>query len=298
MSAAAAPVPACITLLSDFGLRDGYVGMMKAAIAQIVPTACVIDLTHEIPPQNIAHARFVLMSSFPYFPVGTIHVAVVDPGVGSDRRGVAIAIGTDAQTPVGYVVGPDNGLFSGVLAHYPAIAAVELTEPQYWRSPQTSATFHGRDIFAPVAAHLARGVSLSQLGSAIAPADLVWLHLPPLIQTETSVQGTIQAIDHFGNLITTIPADRLTLPIGSVQVGTLTIPAVTTYSDRPADSPVALIGSHGWLEVAIVNGNAHAVLKMGLGDRVTVHQGVPANTVPGRSTLAPGDTSPRSQTSS
>lgn len=259
-----------ITLLSDFGDQDGYVGMMKGTIAQIAPACPVIDLTHQIPPQNIPQARFVLMSAFPYFPVGTIHVAVVDPGVGSDRRGIAIAIGESATAPIGVLVGPDNGIFSGILEQHPAIAAVELTQSRYWRTPAVSATFHGRDIFAPVAAHLANGVPLEQLGTAIAPEALVRLPLPPLVQSANSLIGSIQTVDHFGNLITTIPATMLTNQRWIVELGNQTVPPVITYSDRAAGSPVALIGSHGWLEIAIVNGNAQTYFNLHPGDRVTV----------------------------
>ncbi|MHC5725640.1 MAG: SAM-dependent chlorinase/fluorinase, partial [Nostoc sp.] len=140
-----------VTLLSDFGDRDVYVGIMKGIIAQINRRLTVVDLTHQIPPQDIAAARFCLMNAYPYFPVGTVHVAVVDPGVGSKRRAIAVEF---AQ---GFLVGPDNGIFSGVLSQSPAIAAVELTNLNYRRTPQPSKTFHGRDIFAPIAANLASG---------------------------------------------------------------------------------------------------------------------------------------------
>jgi S-adenosylmethionine hydrolase len=140
-----------ITLLTDFGLQDPYGGVMKGAIATLAPTATVIDLTHQIPPQDVAAARFALMSAFPYFPSGTVHTVVVDPGVGTARRAIAIA------TEASYLVGPDNGVFSGVLTQTTVRAAVALTNPRYWRTPDPSQTFHGRDIFAPVAAHLALG---------------------------------------------------------------------------------------------------------------------------------------------
>ncbi len=165
---------------ADRRLRGCYEG----AIAAINPDITVIDLTHQIPPQNIALARFALMSAFPYFPKGTVHVAVVDPGVGGHRRAIALAVGEDSTNPTGFLVGPDNGLWSGVFSQYPIIAAVEVTNPQYWRTSGPSRTFHGRDIFAPVGAHLASGVPLAQLGKAIAPETLVTLEIP-LVQTET-----------------------------------------------------------------------------------------------------------------
>ena len=154
-----------ITLLTDFGLSDVYVGVMKGTIAQINPQLKVIDITHQIPSQNIAAARFCLMTAFAYFPPGTVHVAVVDPGVGSKRRPVAIKCANC------FLVGPDNGLFSGVLSRESARSSVELTNSQYWRTPQPSSTFHGRDIFAAAGAHLANGVALEDLGEAIDPAS-------------------------------------------------------------------------------------------------------------------------------
>lgn len=243
---------------------------MKGTIAQINPAIPVVDLTHYIPPYDVAHARFVLMTSFPYFPSGTVHVAVVDPGVGSHRRGVAIAVGTSSTEPTGFLVGPDNGLFSGILEQYPPLTVVELTNPQYWRTPQPSSTFHGRDIFAPVAAHLANGVPLPEVGQAIAPETLTRLSLPPLTLEGNAILGSIQAIDHFGNLITTIPADALTSDTWSVDLGDTVLQGVSTYSDRSAGTPVALVGSHGWVEIAIVNGNAHTTLKLNWGDRVKI----------------------------
>lgn len=259
-----------ITLLTDFGTRDGYVGMMKGAIAQINPSLNVIDLTHHIPPQDIVQARFVLMSSFPYFPVGTVHVAVVDPGVGSDRRSIAIAVGESPEPPLGFLVAPDNGLISGVLDHYPLREAVELNQPQYWRALNPSNTFHGRDIFAPVAAHLASGVPLAALGTAIAPNTLKQLHLPPLSQDGSTIQGAIQAIDHFGNLIATISAEAVAHSAWVLELDDHSIQSVNTYSDRPPGTPVTLIGSHGWVEIAIVNGNAAQMFKLKVGHPITL----------------------------
>jgi S-adenosyl-L-methionine hydrolase (adenosine-forming) len=253
-----------ITLLSDFGLKDVYVGVMKGVIAQINPRLTVIDLTHEIPPQNLAAARFNLMNAYPYFPVGTVYVAVVDPGVGSHRRGIAL------QIDAGFLVGPDNGLFSGVLQHTRVLGAVELTNPNYWRTPVPSTTFHGRDIFAPVGAHLASGVSLEQLGESIDPKTLVQLAIPPHTPTASGIVGCIQYIDRFGNLITNIPGAEVQGKTWSVIVGDSptqrlhhrTIPSSQTYSDRPLGEVVALIGSHGWVEIAVNGGNAQQVLQM------------------------------------
>lgn len=253
-----------LTLLSDFGLSDVYVGVMKGAIAQINSELTVVDLTHQIPPQNIAAARFCLMNAYCYFPDGTVHVAVVDPGVGSTRRAIAV------EFAAGFLVGPDNGLFSGVLSQSPALRAVELTNPDYWRITHPATTFHGRDIFAPVGATLASGVALNQLGRAIDPATLVQLAIPECTQTDTGVAGYIQYIDHFGNSVTNIPGAYVQGFTWSVVAAGLTIPGCQTYSDRPAGYAIALIGSHGWVEIAINGGNAQLKLQLDWGASVQV----------------------------
>jgi S-adenosylmethionine hydrolase len=260
----------CLTLLSDFGLSDGYVGMMKGAIAQINPTLTVIDLTHQIPPQNIAAGRFCLMSAYPYFPSATVHVALVDPGVGSHRRAIAVELAT------GFLVGPDNGLLSGVLSQNPAIAAVELTNPQYWRVANPCTTFHGRDIFAPVGAHLASGVPLAALGTAISLQQLVSLTLPDWTDRldkktgQRVIQGAIQAIDHFGNLITNIPQETIQASTWSSVIQGIQIPGHKTYAEVPKGSLLALVGSHGWVEIAKNQGNAQQHLQVEYAEKVEV----------------------------
>ncbi len=256
-----------ITLLTDFGLADVYVGIMKGVIAGIHPQAHVIDLTHQVPPQNIALGSFQLGNAYPHFPPGTIHVAVVDPGVGSHRRAIAI------QMPSGILIGPDNGLFSHVLMYEDAIAVVELTNSQYWYSQQPSKTFHGRDIFAPAAAYLAKGLSLQALGPKRSLSSLTTL---PTLYTWQPTQnggiGNIQAIDYFGNLITNIPARELQNSSWTLQVGQHHIncaPSYTTTEDPPTLK--ALIGSHGWLEIALPNGSAHQILNSKIGDQVQLH---------------------------
>ncbi|MEH2044291.1 SAM hydrolase/SAM-dependent halogenase family protein [Nostoc sp.] len=253
-----------VTLLSDFGDRDVYVGIMKGVIAQINPRLTVVDLTHQIPPQDIAAARFSLMNAYAHFPVGTVHLAVVDPGVGSKRRAIAVEF---AQ---GFLVGPDNGIFSGVLSQSPAIAAVELTNLNYWRTPQPSKTFHGRDIFAPVAANLASGVPFKQLGQQIDPASLVNLDIGNCKQTITGVVGCIQYIDHFGNLVSNIPASYVQGKSWYVQVAELSVPGCETYSDVKVGEIIALVGSHGWVEIAINCGYAHSQLQINLQDALKV----------------------------
>ena len=233
-----------ITLLSDFGISDEYVAVMKAAIAKVNPIVRVVDITHQIPAQSIVAARFCLMNAYPYFPSGTVHVAVVDPGVGGKRRAVAVEI---AQ---GFIVAPDNGLLSGVLSQNSVIAAVELTNPEYWLTSQPSTTFHGRDIFAPVGAHLANGVSLQKIGPEINPESLVKLDLPQCTQMDNSITGCIQYIDHFGNLVTNIPRSNVKVNNWNVEIKGNIIKARETYSDVKVGEIVALIGSHDWVEIA------------------------------------------------
>lgn len=246
-----------LTLLSDFGDRDVYVGVMKGVIAQVNPKLRVIDLTHQIPPQDIAAARFCLMNAYAYFPKGTVHIAVVDPGVGSQRRAIAV------EFDQGFLVGPDNGIFSGVLSESQAIASVELNNPNYWRTPELSKTFHGRDIFASVGANLASGVPLQQLGQEIDPATLVQINIDHCNQSTT---GCIQYIDHFGNLISNIPGTWIKGKTWGVQAAGLTIPGCKTYSDVEVGEVAALVGSHGWVEIAINGGNAHLQLQINLRD--------------------------------
>ena len=254
--------PRILTLLSDFGDSDVYVGVMKGVIAQVNPEIRTVDLTHQIPPQNIAAGRFCLMSACSYFPNGTVHLAVVDPGVGGMRRAVAV------EFAEGFLVAPDNGILSGVLSRSRAIRAVELTNSQYWRIPEPSSTFHGRDIFAPVAAYLASGVSLLELGSEIDPASLVELDLPKCRQIINGVVGCIQYIDVFGNLVTNIPGSYVRGKNWCVNVALLKIPGAETYSHVEIGNAVALVGSEGWVEIAINRGNAQLQLQIQLAETV------------------------------
>ena len=253
-----------LTLLSDFGSSDVYVGVMKGVIAQVNPTLTVVDLTHQIPPQNIAVGRFCLMSAYLYFPDDTVHVAVVDPGVGGNRRAIAIKLTS------GFLVGPDNGLFSGVLSQSPALTAVELTNSDYWRTPTPSHTFHGRDIFAPVGAHLASGVPIEHLGQEVDCTTLVQLPMPEWTVTENGVTGCIQYCDRFGNLVTNIPGSQVQGKTWSVELSGSTIVGRQTYSDNPPGSLVALVGSHGWVEIAVNGGNAQSQLQIDVGAKVQI----------------------------
>ena len=253
-----------ITFLTDFGDGDAYVGIMKGAIANIDPRLKTIDLTHQIPPQNLLAARFVLLNVYPYFPPRTVHVAVVDPGVGSQRRGIAIELNN------GYLICPDNGLCSGVLELDKAIAAVELTNPEYWLGINPSYTFHGRDIFAPVGAHLASSVPLGNLGEAIALESIVRLDLPNLDMDRDSITGCIQYIDRFGNLITNIHNSVLKDKSWQIIVKDQAIDSGKTYSDVDLQQAITLIGSHGWVEIAVNGGSAAAQLQLSYKDTVRV----------------------------
>lgn len=255
---------ALLTLLSDFGWNDIYVGVMKGVIAQINPTLTVIDLTHDISPQNVTAAQFNLLSAYPFFPTGTVHVAVVDPGVGSSRRAIAVELSD------GFLVGPDNGLFTGLLAQKLVNQVVELNNTQYWRVPEPSHTFHGRDIFAAAAAHLASGVPLTELGEPIDPATLTQLPIPACTAITNGFAGNIQHIDRFGNVITNIPGDYVRGQNWSAIVGKRTLPGCQTYSDVPPGEPLSLIGSHGWVELAISGGDAHFQLRLNWEDMVQV----------------------------
>jgi S-adenosyl-L-methionine hydrolase (adenosine-forming) len=279
-----------ITLLTDFGHNDGYVAMLKGVILTLTagrlpspPT--IIDITHMIPPQDVHRAQFEWARSYAYFPPRSIHLAIVDPGVGSCRRPIAVA------TPAGDFIGPDNGLISGILQRETVTAAVVLDRPEYWRTPHPSSTFHGRDIFAPVAAHRANGIPLIQLGTAIDPASLIQCSVarPQSINATTWV-GAIQAIDHFGNLITNLPGDWVLPPSPlppsplppsplppswSLTIAADRILSQQTYADAAPGTPIALVGSDGWIEIAIVNGNAANYFSGQVGDCVRLELPVP-----------------------
>lgn len=252
-----------IGLLTDFGQQDVYVGVMKGVIAKINPHVNIIDLTHDIPPQDLFAGRFALLSAYKYFPADTVYVAVIDPGVGSQRRGVAI------QFAEGFLVGPDNGLFSGILDRSLAIAAVELTNPSYWRTNNPSTTFHGRDIFAAVGAHLATGVSIKELGKEIAIDSLVQLSLPKIVIADKHIIGCIQYIDRFGNLITNLTEQDL-VSNARVMIKQQIIPWGQTYSDAKPQELIALIGSQDYLEIAVNCGSAQQKLQVTVGEEVII----------------------------
>lgn len=253
-----------ITLTTDFGQIDSYVGTMKGVILSICPEAVLVDISHEIRPQSVQQAAYVLSTAAPYFPVGTVHLVVVDPGVGTERRPVVV------QTEQALYVVPDNGVLDLVLSQEPALRVIHLTDPHY-RLARVSATFHGRDIFAPAAAHLACGTDPNQMGEPIPPAELVSLTvLGPQPLPDGQWEGAILHVDHFGNLITNVKPTQAESSI-SVTVRGRRIDALSnTFGDVEAGELVAYVGSSGHLEIAIRDGNAARALGMDVGDVVRI----------------------------
>jgi S-adenosyl-L-methionine hydrolase (adenosine-forming) len=254
-----------ITLTTDFGLRDHYVSAMKAVILGISPGVRLVDISHQIPPQDVMAGAWVVKNAAPYFPEGTIHLVVVDPGVGTERIPVALQLGEQ------FFVGPDNGVFS-LIAENNDYTACRLTDPSYWRE-NASNTFHGRDIFAPVAAHLANGVNLEKFGDAV--EKLVTYRWATPISDKDGIQGWIVHIDRFGNLISNIPEEliqklnltgRLKIYVGNTILHQL----VKSYGFVEDGEPAAYIGSSGMLEVAINKGNASEMLGVHKGAQISI----------------------------
>lgn len=256
---------AIITLLTDFGTADPYVGIMKGIVLGICPAARLVDLTHDVPPQAVRLGALLLRSAVEYFAPGTVHVAVVDPGVGTTRTPVLVV------TERAFFVGPDNGLLAPAAAALGVRTVHRLERDTYFRRP-VSDTFHGRDIFAPVAAHLVAGTAPDAFGPAIAalqPLDLAEARVEP-----GAVHGEVVHVDRFGNLITNIAAAALASfhPHGlSVRIAGMTLsPLAPTYAAVAPGAPVALIGSWRTLEVAVRDGNAAQQLRVGLATPVSV----------------------------
>ncbi len=260
-----------VTFTSDFGLEDWFVGVVHGVIHDLCPQARIVDLTHAIPPGRIDRAAFVLEAAAPDFPAGSIHLAVVDPGVGTGRR--ALAVHAHGQ----YFVGPDNGLLEWAHADSKAEAHV-LSETRYFRLP-LSRTFHGRDVFAPVAAHLACGVKLTSFGARV--ADPVRLERELSRPTDGELLGRVMWVDQFGNALTNIGADALARVLPGVpqadlevEIGGRRIRGIArSYGDARVGTLVAIVGSSGRLEIAQVGGAAAERLGLGEGDPVTVRRG-------------------------
>ena len=275
-------LPRLIVLTTDFGDIDGYVGVLKGVILSINPQAALIDLTHSILPQNLIQCSFVLGTSAHYFPPKSIHVIVVDPGVGTDRDLLLL------ETPDATFIAPDNGVLSEILSKndssYQARAtgyfqvpsnceAYVLTESEVWLKP-VSNTFHGRDILAPVAAHVSLGMPASQLGRKV---DSVFFLSTPIPTCEAEmIRGQVINIDHFGNLITNITKDllvnssKLQVHIKGTKIPELSTNFAGGLGSKLSPGLVSLIGSHGYLEIAVKNGNAAKILSVDVGEPVLV----------------------------
>jgi S-adenosylmethionine hydrolase len=273
-----------ISILTDFGTADGYVGTMAGVMLGIAPRAQLVDLSQEIAPQDVRQAAYVLHTAYPYFPPHTVHLVVVDPGVGSARHAIAL------RTPAGTFVGPDNGVFSFVMAREDVEAVVALENPQY-QLPHVSHTFHGRDVFAPAAAHLAAGVPIADLGPAV--ADPIRFPPPRLEAGDGEIAGEVLHTDRFGNIITSIgilwweddglrldPAfekaqpsstPRLAAGQASVEIAGQNLTGIhRTYANVEPGAALALVGSEGFLEIAVREGNAALGLGVEPGDPVVV----------------------------
>jgi S-adenosylmethionine hydrolase len=271
-----------VTLTTDFGTADGYVGTMKGVVLGIVPNVQLVDISHEIAPQDVRQAAFVLYTATPFFPRHAVHLVVVDPGVGGARRAIAV------RTSAGTFVGPDNGVFSYVMAPDSVEAVVALTDPRY-HLPRVSHTFHGRDVFAPVAAHLAAGVPIAALGPPV--HDPVTFPPPRLEVGRGRITGEVLHVDRFGNVVTSIGrlvwrgdelrlapvfretgddeetacfrADEARVAVAGREIGGV----CRTYAAVEPDEVLALVGSGGHLEIAVREGSAAR--------RLDVRPGVP-----------------------
>ena len=259
-----------ITLTTDFGTKDWFVGTMKGVIASIAPRCTVVDLTHDLRPRDIRSGAFALAASHRFFPKGTVHVAVVDPGVGSRRKAIAV------QTARGVFVGPDNGVLSWALAREKVRAIHALENETYFVQP-VSRTFHGRDIFAPVAAHLSRGVPIQKLGPAL--QAFVRLDWPEPRERRSGIEGEVVYIDRFGNAITNLE-DRLLRDSEGAFCEIYgprrrVCPLKSSYQAVVPKKPVAVAGSSGFLEIAVNGGSAETTLRVSIGTRVVLRTGSP-----------------------
>jgi hypothetical protein len=270
-----------ISLTTDFGIDDGYVGTMKGVMAGIAPDTPFVDITHTIAPQDLRQTAYVLWTALPYFPEESVHLVVVDPGVGTARRAIA------TKTAWGVLVGPDNGVFSYVWASAPPDLTVALENSAYQR-PTISGTFHGRDIFSPAAAHIAAGVPLRELGPVV--SDPVQLPIPTMEVGADGIRGEVIYIDHFGNVITSIGrlvwessllhldpvfsddeprvlnVGRLNVNVAGRELGSIR----RTYGEVERGQPLALVGSEGMLELAVNQGRGSDALDVQVGDPVEV----------------------------
>ncbi len=254
-----------LTLTTDFGLRDGYVGAIKGAALSVAAEVRLVDIAHALPPQDVLHAARVVAAAAPRFPAGTVHVVVIDPGVGTARAPVALTAGGHA------FVGPDNGLFSLAVEALGGVTACHRIGAHAYAAERPSATFHGRDLFAPTGAALA--VGLLEVGDVGPPCQptLVTAEAPTKVE-DGQVAGRVVLVDRFGNLVTNIRSEELNA-LGDalvVSAGATVVGLSRTYGDVAVGEPVALVGSEGWLEIAVRDGSALDVLALGKGTTVVV----------------------------
>ncbi len=256
---------ALIALTTDFGTTDPWVGIMKGVIAGRAPAATVVDVTHGVPPEDVLAGALVLRQAAPWFPAGTIHVAVVDPGVGGPRRPLCV------ETATALLVGPDNGLLSLAAPPEAIRRIVHLTEERFFLTPR-SATFHGRDVFAPVAAALATGTAPDALGPQV--TDMARIALPAPEVSAGTIRGRIIYVDHFGNLVSNVPAALLSVfPVRRVSISIRAariVGVASSYAAGRPGEPVAVVNSWGFLEIAVRDGSARVALGGATGDAVVV----------------------------
>jgi hypothetical protein len=258
-----------ITLMTDFGIDDVFIGVMKGVILGINPAVRIVDLTHAVPPQSVEIGALLLRLAVSYFPKGTIHVALVDPGVGTECRPVAV------ETASGFLIGPDNGLLAPAAEQAGIRQIIECTNRSYWL-PCVGPTFHGRDIYAPIAAHLSRGVTPESIGQAGAPLTPLALPVAKRVRgpKRVEIRGKVVWVDHFGNLVTNItandvkafPRQELSVSIGNVVIDDF----VSAYAAVPEGDLLALLNSWGLLEIALRNGSAAERVGAGRGAAVVV----------------------------
>lgn len=269
-----------VTLTTDFGLADGYVAAMKGAILRLAPAATLVDVSHQVGPQDVMGAAFVLAQALPHFPDGAVHLVVVDPGVGTARRAIAAHVdrpGPDGTAGAYTFVGPDNGVLSLLLADPVAgggdCAAVELDRPEAWGCPTPSATFHGRDVFGPVAARIALGAALTDVGTPV--AETTPLHWPLPITDDQGIDGMVLHVDRYGNCLTNVSREAVERLAGGravkCYVGSAVVRGIgRTYGAVAAGEPVALYGSGGHLEIAVNGGHAAHLLTVERGATVNL----------------------------
>jgi S-adenosylmethionine hydrolase len=273
-------VETIITLTTDFGIEDAYVAAMKGVIIGINPRAIIVDISHSIDPRDVAQGAFVLSTAYPYFPDGTIHIVVVDPGVGSQRRSIIL------KTKRAVFVAPDNGVLSYVAHHaslkgcrgstaleeLPAgLEAFEITNPGFWRHP-VSSTFHGRDIFAPIAAYISTGVPFEEFGRATDSINLFPIPQPEALESGDLI-GHVLHIDRFGNIITDVQREDISPEKFYLEVAGRQIESLSQTYDE-ANGLLALVGSSGYLEIALKNGSAARFLGTRIGDEVRIRRGL------------------------